>query len=172
VLLFTSAGKAIRFSETDVRPMGRTACGVRGVTLDPGHQVIALIVADGGMVLSVTENGYGKRTPVEQFPLRGRGGKGVISIRTSDRNGDQVGALLVEDSDEVMLITDGGTLVRTPVADISILGRDTQGVKLISLSEGEKLVGIDRIASLGNGGDEPPSDEAADQLGEGDSPNE
>ena len=174
VLLFTSAGKAIRFHETDVRPMGRTACGVRGVTLDPGHQLIALIVADGGMVLSVTENGYGKRTPVEQFPLRGRGGKGVISIRTSDRNGDQVGALLVEDSDEVMLITDGGTLVRTPVADISILGRDTQGVKLISLSEGEKLVGIDRIASLGDGGggDEPPSDEAAEQLGEGDSPNE
>jgi DNA gyrase subunit A len=120
----------------------------------------------------VTENGYGKRTPVEQFPLRGRAGKGVISIQTSDRNGDQVGALLVEDSDEVMLITDVGTLVRTPVADISILGRDTQGVKLISLSEGEKLVGIDRIASLGNGGDEPLSDEAAEQLGDGDSPNE
>ena len=98
----------------------------------------------------------------------------MISIRTSDRNGPQVGALLVEDSDEVMLITDGGTLVRTPVEGISILGRDTQGVKLISLSEGEKLVGIDRIASLAGGeaGDEPPSDEAAEQLGEGDSPNE
>ena len=174
ILLCTSAGKAIRFLETDVRAMGRTACGVRGVTLDPGHEVIALIVADGGMVLSVTEKGYGKRTPMEQFPLRGRGGKGVISIRTSERNGDQVGALLVEDSDEVMLISDGGTLVRTPVAQISVLGRDTQGVKLISLGEGEKLVGIDSIASLDNGeaGDEPLSDEAAEQLGEGDSPNE
>jgi len=173
ILLCTSAGKAIRFLETDVRAMGRTACGVRGVSLDPGHEVIALIVADGGMVLSVTAKGYGKRTPMEQFPLRGRGGKGVISIRTSERNGDQVGALLVEDSDEVMLITDGGTLVRTPVADISVLSRDTQGVKLISLSDGEKLVGIDRIASLGSGeGDEPASDEAAEQLGEGDSPNE
>ncbi|MCU0765967.1 MAG: DNA gyrase subunit A [Gammaproteobacteria bacterium] len=171
IMLFTSAGKAVRFDERDVRPMGRTACGVRGVQLDEGQRVIALIVADGGNVLSVTENGYGKRTPVEQFPLRGRGGKGVISIRTSDRNGAQVGAILVGDDDEVMLITDGGTLVRTRVADISVLSRDTQGVKLISLAEDERLVGIDRVASLG-GEDEPPSDEAAEHLGEGDSPNE
>jgi DNA gyrase subunit A len=171
ILLYTSAGKALRFDERDVRPMGRTACGVRGVQLDAGQRVIALIVADGGNVLSVTENGYGKRTPVEQFPLRGRGGKGVISIRTSDRNGAQVGAILVADDDEVMLITDGGTLVRTRVADISVLSRDTQGVKLISLAEDERLVGIDRVASLG-GEDEPASDEVAEELGEGDSPNE
>jgi len=171
IMLFTSAGKAVRFDEHNVRAMGRTACGVRGVQLDEGQRVIALIVAEGGNVLSVTENGYGKRTPVEQFPLRGRGGKGVISIRTSDRNGAQVGAILVADDDEVMLITDGGKLVRTRVADISVLSRDTQGVKLISLAEDERLVGIDRVASLG-GEDEPASDEVAEELGEGDSPNE
>jgi DNA gyrase subunit A len=178
IMLFTSAGKAVRFDERDVRPMGRTACGVRGVMLEPDHKVIALIVADGGMVLSVTENGFGKRTPVDEFPLHGRGGKGVISIRTSDRNGSQVGAVLVQPDDEIMLITDGGTLVRTPVRDISVLGRDTQGVKLISLGEGEKLVGIDRIVSLGvdetDSPDlgEPTSDELAERAPEGDSPNE
>jgi DNA gyrase subunit A len=180
IMLFTSAGKAVRFDERDVRPMGRTACGVRGVLLEPDQKVIALIVADGGMVLSVTENGFGKRTPVEEFPLHGRGGKGVISIRTSDRNGSQVGAVLVQLEDEIMLITDGGTLVRTPVRDISILGRDTQGVKLISLGEGEKLVGIDRIVTMGGdelegpgpGEGEPTSDELAERAPEGDSPNE
>jgi DNA gyrase subunit A len=148
------------------------------VLLETDQKVIALIVADGGMVLSVTENGFGKRTPVDEFPLHGRGGKGVISIRTSDRNGAQVGAVLVQPEDEIMLITDGGTLVRTPVHDISILGRDTQGVKLISLGEGEKLVGIDRVVSLGvdetEGPDlgEPTSDELAERAPEGDSPNE
>jgi DNA gyrase subunit A len=178
IMLFTSAGKAVRFDERDVRPMGRTACGVRGVLLETDQKVIALIVADGGMVLSVTENGFGKRTPVEEFPLHGRGGKGVISIRTSDRNGPQVGAVLVQPEDEIMLITDGGTLVRTPVRDISILGRDTQGVKLISLGEGEKLVGIDRIVTMGGdelegpGEGEPTSDELAERAPEGDSPNE
>ncbi len=178
IMLFTSAGKAVRFDERDVRHMGRTACGVRGVMLEPGQQVIALIVADGGMVLSVTEKGFGKRTPVDEFPLHGRGGKGVISIRTSDRNGAQVGAVLVQPDDEIMLITDGGTLVRTPVRDISVVGRDTQGVKLISLGEGEKLVGIDRVVSLGGddleGPDvgEPTPDELAEPAPEGDSPNE
>jgi DNA gyrase subunit A len=178
IMLFTSAGKAVRFDERDVRPMGRTACGVRGVMLEPDQKVIALIVAEGGTVLSVTENGFGKRTPVEEFPLHGRGGKGVISIRTSDRNGPQVGAVLVQPEDEIMLITDGGTLVRTPVRDISVLGRDTQGVKLISLGEGEKLVGIDRIVSMGGdelesaGVGEPTSDELAERAPEGDSPNE
>ncbi|AKH19758.1 DNA gyrase subunit A [Sedimenticola thiotaurini] len=149
VMLFTSASKAIRFNESQVRPMGRTACGVRGVKLGPGQEVIALMIAEPGRtVLTVTENGYGKRTPVEQFPLRGRGGMGVISIKASERNGKQVGAVLVDEGDEVMLITNGGTLVRTPISDVSVMGRDTQGVTMIRLSKKEKLVGIERIESL------------------------
>jgi DNA gyrase subunit A len=149
VMLFTTAGKAIRFNESQVRPMGRTACGVRGVKLGEGHKVISLIIAEPEQsVLTVTENGYGKRTPVEQYPVRGRGGMGIISIKSSERNGRQVGAVLVEESDEVMLITDGGTLVRTPASDVSVLGRDTQGVTMIRLSKGEKLVGIERVESL------------------------
>mgnify|MGYP002713011165 FL=1 len=150
IMLFTSAGKAIRFNESQVRPMGRTACGVRGVKLGPGQRVISLMIAEPGRtVLTVTENGYGKRTPVEQFPLRGRGGMGVISIKASKRNGEQVGAVLVEEGDEVMLITNGGTLVRTPISDVSVMGRDTQGVTMIRLSKKEKLVKIERIESLG-----------------------
>ena len=149
IMLFTSASKAIRFNESRVRPMGRTACGVRGVKLGPGQRVISLMIAEPGLtVLTVTENGYGKRTPVEQFPLRGRGGMGVISIKASERNGEQVGAVLVEEGDEVMLITNGGTLVRTPISDVSVMGRDTQGVTMIRLSKKEKLVKIERIESL------------------------
>ncbi|HEB99478.1 MAG TPA: DNA gyrase subunit A, partial [Thiotrichales bacterium] len=145
VMLFSDAGKAIRFRETDVRPMGRTAAGVRGIKLLPGQQVIALIIVDEGDVLTATENGYGKRTPVDDYPVHGRGGQGVISIQPSARNGRVVGAVLVREQDEVMLITNGGTLVRTRVAEISRMGRNTQGVKLIRLNEGEKLVGIDAI---------------------------
>ncbi len=160
VMLFSSAGKAIRFREDQVRPMGRTACGVRGIRLDSGQRVISLIITNGeGTVLTVTENGYGKRTPVEQFPVKGRGGKGVISIKTSKRNGDQIGATLVEEGDEIMLITDGGTLVRTRVADVSVMGRDTQGVTMIRLSKGERLVGIARIESLDEEGDEAEQEE-------------
>ena len=155
VMLFTSAGKAIRFNESKVRPMGRTATGVRGIKLREGQQVISLIVTQPeqpeGMILTVTENGYGKRTTLDQYPLKGRGGMGVISISISERNGDQVGAVLVDDDDEVMLITDAGTLVRTPVTDISVLGRGTQGVTMIRLSGTEKLVGIARVESLENG---------------------
>jgi len=149
IMLFTSASKAIRFNESQVRPMGRTACGVRGVRLGEGQRVISLMIAEPERtILTVTENGFGKRTPVEQFPLRGRGGMGVISIKASERNGPQVGAVLVDEGDEVMLITNGGTLVRTPVSDISVMGRDTQGVTMIRLSKKEKLVGIERIESL------------------------
>ncbi len=155
VLLFTSAGKAIRFNESQVRPMGRTAGGVRGIRLREGQRVISLIVTQPeqpeGMILTVTENGYGKRSALDQFPPKGRGGMGVISISVSERNGDQVGAVLVDDDDEVMLITDAGTLVRTPVTDISVLGRSTQGVTMIRLSGKEKLVGIARVESLENG---------------------
>ena len=148
VLLFSSAGKAIRFNESDVRPMGRTAAGVRGIKLGEGQKVISLIIAAEGDVLTATENGYGKRTPIDQYPCHGRGGQGVISIQTTERNGPVVGAELVQPGDEVMLITTSGTLVRTPVDDISVMSRNTQGVRLISLGEGEKLSGIERIVNM------------------------
>ncbi len=148
VMLFTSSGKAVRFNESHVRPMGRTACGVRGIRLAEGQKVIALIIADDGMVLTVTENGFGKRTPIDGYPVHGRGGMGVISIQTSDRNGAVVGAVPVQQQDEIMLITDGGPLVRTLVDDVSIVSRNTQGVKMISLTTKEKLIGIARIEGL------------------------
>ncbi|MGD8956936.1 MAG: DNA gyrase subunit A [Chromatiaceae bacterium] len=148
VMLFTSAGKAIRYQESDVRAMGRTACGVRGVKLGKDQRVISLIIGNDGDVLTVTENGFGKRTPIDQFPIKGRGGMGVISIKTSPRNGEQIGAVRVDEDDEIMLITDGGTLVRTRVADVSRMGRDTQGVTMIRLSNDEKLIGIERVEAL------------------------
>jgi DNA gyrase subunit A len=154
VMLFTSDGKAIRFEESSVRPMGRTACGVRGIRLGGGQRVISLIIAEEGDILMATENGYGKRTAVDQFPTKGRAGQGVISITTSERNGAQVGAVLVQEDDEIMLITAGGTLVRTRVADVSRVGRITQGVKLISLGEGEKLAGLERIEPVDEDEDE------------------
>jgi DNA gyrase subunit A len=168
-MLFTSAGKAIRFDESSVRAMGRTACGVRGIKLGQGQRVISLIVARPGDVLTVTENGFGKRTPVEQFPVKGRAGMGVISIKTSERNGDQIGAVRVLEDDEIMLITDGGTLVRTRVADVSQMSRDTQGVKMISLTKKEKLIGIERIEVLeGDEGEdvEAPAEDAGEPAGE------
>jgi DNA gyrase subunit A len=145
IMLFSSAGKAVRFNEDHVRAMGRTARGVRGITLGDGQRVIALIIAAEGTVITATENGYGKRTLVSEYPVHGRGGQGVISIQTTERNGEVLGAALVNDEDEVMLITDGGTLIRTAAKDISVMGRNTQGVRLISLGEGEKLAGIERI---------------------------
>ena len=145
VLLFSSAGKVIRFKEDNVRPMGRNASGVRGIKLAQDQKVISLIIADDGAVLTATENGYGKRTELDNYPVHGRGGQGVVAIQVNERNGDVVGAALVKDDDEIMLITDGGTLVRTRVSEISILGRNTQGVRLIGLSNGEKLAGIEPI---------------------------
>ena len=145
VMLFTSAGKAIRFNEELVRAMGRTAGGVRGVKIQDDQSVISLIIVDEGSVLTATENGYGKRTDVSQYPAHGRGGQGVVSIQVTERNGNVVGAALVKEDDEIMLITDGGTLVRTRVAEISLQGRNTQGVRLIGLTGGEKLVGVERI---------------------------
>ena len=165
VMLFTSAGKSMRFKESDVRAMGRTACGVRGVRLGKGQRVISLIIGNEGDVMTVTENGFGKRTPIEQFPVKGRGGMGVISIKTSDRNGKQIGAVRVGEDDEMMLITDGGTLVRTRVADVSQMGRDTQGVTMIRLSKGEKLIGIERVEALDDGnGDEVDEDKPGDAV--------
>jgi DNA gyrase subunit A len=149
LMLFTSAGKAVRFSESHVRSMGRAAHGVRGVMLQEGQRVIALVAPeDGGTVLSVTENGYGKRTDVDQFPTKGRGTQGVIAIDTAERNGAQVGAILVHPGDEIMLIADDGTLIRTTVDQIPVVGRNTKGVKLINLGEGQRLVFVERIAAL------------------------
>jgi DNA gyrase subunit A len=162
VMLFSSAGKAVRFKEEDVRPMGRTARGVRGIKLGDGQRVIALIIADDYAVLTATENGYGKRSLVSDYPVHGRGGQGVISIQTTERNGEVVGAVLVSDEDEVMLITDGGTLIRTAANGISVLGRNTQGVKLISLDEQEKLVGLERIEEPELNGDEEGEVEVED----------
>ncbi len=153
ILLVASHGKAIRFDEEDVRPMGRGAAGVRGIKLPAGHEVIALAVVGDGMILSATENGFGKRTAIEDFPVQGRGGQGVIAIQTTERNGRTVGAIQVADEDEVMLISSGGTLVRTPVSDISIIGRNTQGVTLIRVEEGQRLVGLARIESIEDEGD-------------------
>jgi len=146
VMLFSNTGKAVRFSEEDVRTMGRTAKGVRGIRLRSGQRMISLIVLQpDGKILTTTQNGYGKRTELSEFMAQGRGGQGVIAIQTSERNGQVVGAVQVQDNDELMLISDAGTLVRTRVEEISIVGRNTQGVRLINLVEGEKLVGIQRV---------------------------
>ncbi|MCH8265359.1 MAG: DNA gyrase subunit A, partial [Proteobacteria bacterium] len=146
VMLMSSSGKITRFRESDVRAMGRTARGVRGIRMAPGFHMISLIIPDEGkQILTVSENGYGKRTSVSDFPLYGRGGQGVIGMQISDRNGAVVGAVQVEESDEIMLISDKGTLVRTRVEEVSVQGRNTQGVRLIRLKEGEKLVRIEQV---------------------------
>ncbi len=157
VMLFSDAGKAVRFDENDVRPMGRQARGVRGMQLDDGQSVIALLVAEDEQqsVLTATENGFGKRTPIVEYTRHGRGTKGMIAIATSERNGKVVAATLVRPDDEIMLITTGGVLIRTRVAEIREMGRATQGVTLIALDEGTKLAGLQRIlesdADSGNG---------------------
>jgi len=146
VMLISSSGKTIRFNEDDVRAMGRTARGVRGIKMNDGYKMIALIIPDATkQILTVCEQGYGKRTLVDDFPVYGRGGQGVIGIQTSDRNGPVVGAAQVSESDEIMLISDKGTLVRTRVTEVSVQGRNTQGVRLIRLKEGEKLVGLEQV---------------------------
>ncbi len=146
VMLVSSSGKTIRFKEGDVRPMGRTARGVRGIRLAEDHHMIALIIPEQEkQILLVSENGYGKRTEVEEFPVYGRGGQGVIGIQASKRNGAIVGAAQVTDGDEIMLISDKGTLVRTRVDEVSVQGRNTQGVRLIKLKEEERLVGLERV---------------------------
>ena len=155
IILVSSGGKAIRFHESEVRHMGREAAGVRGIRLAPGQELIALIVVGEGHVLTASAAGYGKLTPLADFPPHGRGGQGVIALQTSDRNGFTVAALQVLPGQEIMLISSTGTLVRTTVDEISVQGRNTQGVRLIRLDEGERLVGIERIESL-EGGEEQP----------------
>jgi DNA gyrase subunit A len=147
IMLFSSEGKAVRFSETDVRAMGRVSKGVRGMRLPENHSVISMVVPeDSGLLLTVCENGYGKRTHISEFPTKGRGGKGMIAIQASDRNGPLVGVTQLFDGDEIMLISDQGTMVRTRGDEVSIVGRNTQGVRVIRLKENEKLVSLARIA--------------------------
>jgi len=180
VMLFSDAGKAVRFDENDVRPMGRTARGVRGMNLGEDHQVIAMLVAPAeaaegseavvvdtndmaipSSVLTATENGYGKRTPIAEYTRHGRGTKGMIAIQTTERNGKVVAAALVSPEDQIMLITTGGVLVRTRVSEIREMGRATQGVTLINVDEGTRLSGLQRIA-------ESDSDDDVDDAAEGD----
>ena len=145
VMLASSGGKMIRFNEVEVRPMGRNARGVIGMRIPADQRIISLIITGAGRVLTATENGFGKCTNISEYRPQGRGGQGIISIQTSARNGHVIGALLVEEDDEMMLITSGGKLVRTAVDGVSVLGRNTQGVKLIRLREGERLVGMERV---------------------------
>lgn len=148
IMLFTNAGKVVRFPESKVRCMGRTATGVRGVKLQENQKVVSLIVSREGDILTATENGFGKRTALDEYRLSGRGGQGVISIHVNERNGNVVSAIQVNQEDEIMLISNKGTLVRVPVAEVSVIGRNTQGVRLIQLGEGESLVSLERIANI------------------------
>ncbi|MGF6636277.1 DNA gyrase subunit A [Paraburkholderia sp. MM5496-R1] len=170
VMLFSDSGKAVRFDENDVRPMGREARGVRGMQLEDGQNVIALLVADDEQqsVLTATENGYGKRTPITEYTRHGRGTKGMIAIQTSERNGKVVAATLVDPEAQIMLITTTGVLIRTRVSEIREMGRATQGVTLISLDEGTKLSGLQQVAEA-EGESESDSDGSAegDNGGEG-----
>ncbi len=169
VMLVTSGGKAVRFPETDVRAMGRTACGVRGVRMEESQQVIALLIVEEGAALFASEFGFGKRTRFDEFPVHRRGGQGVIAMQCAGRNGTLVGAARVLDDHEVMLITDGGTLVRTPVEQIPLIGRNTQGVRLIRLGEGERLVELARVEKL-QGEDDLDSGDGPADGSEGDTP--
>ncbi|MCT6875477.1 DNA topoisomerase (ATP-hydrolyzing) subunit A [Frischella perrara] len=147
IMLFSANGKVVRFPANKVRAMGRTAAGVRGIKLENGDKVVSLIVPRGnGAILTATQNGYGKRTEQASYPTKSRATKGVISIKVSERNGQVVGAVQVEESDQIMLITDAGTLVRTRVSEVSIVGRNTQGVTLIRTADNEKVVGLERVA--------------------------
>ena len=148
IILCSNGGKAIRFNEEEVRPMGRDATGVRGIKLAEGQEVISLVVVGDGLILTASENGYGKLTPLEDFPLHGRGWQGVIALQTTERNGRTVAALQLQTDQEIMLISSNGTLVRTGVSQISIVGRNTQGVRLIRLDEGGLLTGVEGVASL------------------------
>ena len=145
IMLFADSGKSIRFHEKDARPMGRVSQGVRGMRLDKDQKVISLLVIDEGNIITATENGFGKQTKVEEFSIQKRGGKGVIAIQTSERNGKVIGANQVNENDEVMFISSSGNLIRTKINSISVIGRNTQGVKLIRLSDDDKLLGMERI---------------------------
>ena len=147
ILLGSRKGKAIRFKETEVRPMGRTARGVRGMSVGDDDAIIGMeAIGEGATILTVTENGYGKRTNTPEYRIQGRGGQGIITIKTTERNGDVVGMKEVSDDDEVMLITNQGTIIRMKIKGISVIGRNTQGVRLINVEKGEKVVGVAHLA--------------------------
>ncbi len=169
ILLSTRQGMAIRFPEDDVRPMGRTAYGVKGITLEEGDAVVgADIIEPGTTVLSVTENGFGKRTEDSEYKSQGRGGKGIITMKTSERNGSVVGVVQVKEDDGVMVITNHGMLIRLEAKGISVIGRNTQGVRLISLeSSEEKVVGVVRVVADESEGGEPPPDEGGEPSPDG-----
>ena len=168
VMLFSDAGKVIRFRESDVRAMGRTARGVRGIRMGPDDKVISLIIVrESKAVLTATGNGYGKRTPLGEYPLRSRGGQGVISIQTNERNGKVIGAQVVDEDDEIMLISDQGTLIRMRASDVPVVGRNTMGVKLVNLNEGETLAGLERIVDYGEVGDNGVEDAPDETEGGG-----
>ena len=145
IMLFSNSGKSIRFKESDARPMGRVSQGVRGMRIDKDQKIISLVVLEEGNILVATENGYGKQTLKDEFSIQKRGGKGVIAIQTSDRNGNLIGAKQVSTGDEVMFISTSGNLIRTRTDDISIIGRNTQGVRLIRLSEDDNLLGMEKV---------------------------
>jgi len=165
IMLFSNGGKALRFDENDVRTVGRLARGVIGMRLQEGQQVIALLVAENEQqsVLTATENGFGKRTPISEYTRHGRGTQGMMAIQTSERNGKVVAAALVEESDEIMLITTGGVLIRTRVREIREMGRATQGVTLIALDAGEKLVGLEKIVEAEGDGEVESEAEGGDE---------
>ena len=146
-MLFADSGKSIRFHEKDARPMGRVSQGVRGMRLDKNQKLISLIVLGEGNILTAPENGFGKQTKADEFSNQRRGGKGVIAIQTSKRNGNVIGANQVQEKDEVMFISSSGNLIRTKIDAISVIGRNTQGVKLIRLSDKDKLLGMEKIIS-------------------------
>jgi DNA gyrase subunit A len=146
ILLLTDAGKANRFKESDVRAMGRTARGVRGIRIQEDQNVISLVIPEeGGTLLTASDRGYGKRTDITEFPTKGRGTQGVKAMVVNERNGVIIGAVQVFENDEVMLISDKGTLVRTSADSVSCLGRNTQGVRLIKVAEKERLIGVERV---------------------------
>ena len=165
IMLFASNGKAVRFDETEVRSMGRTATGVRGMRLAEGEKVKSLIVVEGdGDILTASENGFGKRTESSEFPRKGRGTQGVIALQTTERNGRLVGAIQLTERHEILLISDQGTLVRTRASEVSQVGRNTQGVTLMRVAEGEKLIAVESIDAIDEGDD---AGEAAVGAGEG-----
>ena len=172
VMLFSDAGKAVRFEEDDVRPTGRVTRGVRGMMLDEGQRVISMLVAENESqtVLTATENGFGKRTPISEYTRHGRGSKGMIAIHTGDRNGALVGAVLVEEKDEVMLVSTGGVVIRTKVVQIREQGRSTQGVTLINLDEGTRLAGIERVLESEDEPGDPSEGSGASDGEEGNAP--
>ncbi|MNP21106.1 DNA gyrase subunit A [compost metagenome] len=159
--MFSDAGKVIRFAESVVREMGRNARGVRGMKLGKGQRIISMLIPESGsQILTASERGFGKRTPLSKFPRRGRGGQGVIAMGTKGRNGLLIGAIQVQEGEEIMLISDQGTLVRTRVGEVSSLSRNTQGVTLIKLAADETLVGLERI--------QEPSEDELDEVIEAD----